>query len=341
MQRRVYGPYEEPDGSWRLVVIDERTRTARRYPTKEEAERDRDQLRAHAAELAATAIEDAILRYKLHKRREGNKERTLDTTTYRLEAFFKGALEDPVERLTPARCKALYDDLKGRQRNDTHRNTLGQVKTFLRWCVAEKLLRASPAEGLRGEGRRSRGKAQLRVSEARRWFEAARALMEQGEAGAVAAAVALLLGPRGSEVTGRVARDLDDEGRLLWIEDAKTASGDRCLEVPDVLRPYLLRLAEGKGPTDPLFPCQGRAWVLAWTKRICQAAGVPVVTAHSLRGLHATLSEACGVTAHVVAQALGHASPEITRAHYTQPAAVDAARQERVLRVLEGGRRSS
>jgi hypothetical protein len=38
-----------------------------------------------------------------------------------------------------------------------------------------------------------------------------------GEEGAAAAMLALLLGMRATEITARVVRDLDDEGRLLWI----------------------------------------------------------------------------------------------------------------------------
>jgi integrase len=44
---------------------------------------------------------------------------------------------------------------------------------------------------------------------------------ERDEA-AVGAMTAFLLGLRASEVTDRVVRDLDDDGRLLWIEFGKT-----------------------------------------------------------------------------------------------------------------------
>jgi hypothetical protein len=45
-----------------------------------------------------------------------------------------------------------------------------------------------------------------------------------------------------------------DEGRLLWIEGAKTRAGDVVIEVPEILRPHLLRLAAGREPDAPLFP---------------------------------------------------------------------------------------
>jgi hypothetical protein len=35
-----------------------------------------------------------------------------------------------------------------------------------------------------------------------------------------------------------VVRDLDDEGRLLWIPETKTEAGKRTLPVPEVLNPH-------------------------------------------------------------------------------------------------------
>lgn len=61
---------------------------------------------------------------------------------------------------------------------------------------------------------------------------------------------AFLLGLRASEVTDRVVRDLDDEGRLLWIEFGKTRRSRRTLEVPALLRPHLPRLAKGRAADD-------------------------------------------------------------------------------------------
>jgi integrase len=100
---------------------------------------------------------------------------------------------------------------------------------------------------------KSEGKPQLRIDEARKWVGKATEMAAQGEAGAVAALVSLLMGMRASEITTRVARDLDDGGRLLWIPDAKTEGGKRILQVPEVLQPYLRALAEGKTPQEKLF----------------------------------------------------------------------------------------
>ena len=55
----------------------------------------------------------------------------------------------------------------------------------------------------------------------------------------MAAMMSLLMGMRASEIVSRIVRDLDDEGRLLWIPETKTEAGKRTLPVPEVLQPYL------------------------------------------------------------------------------------------------------
>ena len=55
------------------------------------------------------------------------------------------------------------------------------------------------------------------------------------------------MGMRANEIVTRVVRDLNDDGKLLWIPDSKTEAGPRTLQVPE-LRPYLKALAEGKSP---------------------------------------------------------------------------------------------
>ena len=201
----------------------------------------------------------------------------------------------------------------------------------------KKWIGRNPLDGIEGKGKRRHGKPQLRIDEARKWMARAIALAEAGEPGAVAAMLALLLGMRASEIVSRVARDLDDEGRLLWIPETKTEAGRRTLRVPDVFRPPLRALAEGKGPGALLFSEHWRDWPRQWVRRICRAAGVPLVSAHSMRGLHSTLAMEAGVTGAVVAASLGHESVTTTVASYAKPEAVAAAKQQRALTVLDGG----
>ena len=108
-----------------------------------------------------------------------------------------------------------------------------------------------------------------------------------------------------------------------------------------MLRPLLKGLADGKSPEAKLFGHHWRDWVRKWVKRICEAARVPKVTAHGMRGLHSTLAMEHGVSAHVVAAALGHESSTTTIQSYVKPEAVSGAQQRRVMTVLEGGRLAS
>ena len=99
----------------------------------------------------------------------------------------------------------------------------------------------------------------------------------------MAAMMSLLMGMRASEIVSRIVRDLDDEGRLLWIPETKTEAGRRTLPVPEVLQPYLRKIAEGKGPNDSLFGEHWRDWPREWVQQICKAAKVPEVTAQGMR----------------------------------------------------------
>jgi integrase len=150
--------------------------------------------------------------------------------------------------------------------------------------------------------------------------------------------LSLIMGLRCCEIVSRVARDVDDDARLLWIPASKTPAGRRTLEVPATLQPHVRRLAAGKGPFDLLFGKHCRNWPRDWVQRICGAAKVPVVTAHGMRGLHSTLAVESGITAHAVAASLGHESISTTYRSYAKPEAVSVAKQRRVLGVLNGGR---
>jgi integrase len=191
---------------------------------------------------------------------------------------------------------------------------------------------------VQGTGKRRYGKSQLRIDAARKWQEKALQLADDGEAGAVAALVTLVMGLRAGEVVSRVvatwttARCCSDPG----LEDR---GRERTLQVPEVLRSHLLALAEGKKPDELLFGYHDRNWPRKWVARICKAVGVPRVTAHGMRGLHGTLAVETGLSAHAVAAALGHESVTTTLQSYAKAGAGASARQEKVLTVLAGGKK--
>jgi integrase len=277
----------------------------------------------------------------------------MEAVEYRLGLFFSGAgnggvpwNDVPLGSVTPKMGAELYEVVRTRPTYkdtpmsvDTHRTVLAAAKSFLKWCVGKKWLSSNPLDGVEGVGRRRHGKEQLRIDEARKWLAKATERANAGEEGAVAAMLALLLGMRATEIISRVVRDLDDEGRLLWIPETKTAAGRRTLQVPELVRGHLREIAKGKRPQELLFGYHWRDWPREWVQRICREAGVPEITAHGMRGLHSTLAVDSGITGHAVAAALGHESFEKTTAEsYVQPGAIANAQQRQVLKVLSGGR---
>lgn len=359
---RVLGPYEQHNG-WRIVEIDANgKRDSSLHVSEAAALVYKDELLAELERNDHTT-ETALAEYKKHLQSKGNKSDSIRQTCWAIEMFFPDALQ--LATLTPKKCAALYDDLRARPTKtgkppsvDSHRGILSQVRTFLAWCIGRGWLKGeNPTADVKGIGkRRPRGKslgksgAELRVKEARAWYGKALVLADEDDQGAVAALVALLLGLRANEIVSRRVQDLDDDetaGDLLWIPCSKTPAGRRTLEVPEVLRPLLLACAEGKTPDRFLFECEReqdaigkphvRDWVLDQVHRICDAAKVPRVTAHAMRGLLATLTAERGLAGHLVAATLGHEDVRTTMTAYARPGSAAAGAARLGLTVLNGG----
>jgi hypothetical protein len=88
--------------------------------------------------------------------------------------------------------------------------------------------------------------------------------------------------PRGSR-PGRRRPAPVDPGREDRGEEADAPS-------PPVLQPYLAELTSGKTAKALIFGQHWRDWVRKWVRTICEDAKVPLVSAHSMRGLHSTLA---------------------------------------------------
>ena len=285
------------------------------------------------------SIDAALTAYGQHVTAKGNKPRSVASTLERLRSVFTGHQHRPVA-FGRDDAGRIWEDYKQRPTRmkkapaiDTQRNTLHETRTFMRWCCKKGWSKtAEPFSDVEVVGQRSRGKDQLdRLDDARRWLGTALQLGAEGDAGALAAATALLMGMRASEVTDRLVKDIDDDGRVLVIPRAKTRAGVRRLRIPEVLQPLLTGLARGKEPNDLLFgPNANRWWLRSAVRRICLTAQTPVVSPHGLRGTHATLAVQAGVTGDAVAAALGHESFAVTASHYAKPEAVLGARTHQI-----------
>lgn len=280
------------------------------------------------------AVQAFLAKARLRELRPASIESLEDRLELLLRVSVNGARSI---RWLRGRGDELYNKAQEGRAPDTHRNALAIGRAFGAFCVKQRWLRANPFEGVESVGRRRRGKPQLGVDEARKLTAACLAAGVHPEPVAVIAT--LLLGPRASEVIERDVRDLDDDGRLLWIRDSKTEAGKRALEIPELLRPLLLHLASDRIAAAPLFwNASGsrptRHWVRDQCQRFCRLAGVPEITAHGLRGTHGSIARRGGATAELVAAQLGHASVGVTNAAYITRRAASAADSGAVVAAL-------
>lgn len=325
----LFGPYEHGT-RWRLFVCTGRRSGKREgvtqtFETKEAARQwAREWQRQRAA--SGRTVQDAVTSYVDHLKRKGNKDRSRDTSQYRLDIMFPEAMA--LADLNKRRAQECYDALVDRGiATDTHRGSLAEARSFGKFCVARGWMRAPhPFADIEGVGRRSKGKKQLNIDETRTLRDTCQARwLEHKDRGAAACLIALMFSLRATEVVMLRDRDVDDNGRLLRIaqEDGKTAAAKRIAEVPPDLRAMLRELAETPATADgylfgldrmPGKPAN-RHWVLRSARRVMGRAGVSVISAHGLRGTSATIG-AASQGAKVMQHALGHTSVTMTTEHY-------------------------
>lgn len=320
---RAYGPYPHRD-KWRVVVIGaDGERTTATFASKATAQQRVTEVNAEAIGRTVSAAIEAFLAQSTAK------TRSKKTFEHRLRGI-TGDGDRLLRRLTPRVAREHFAERSVKTSGDTQFHELASAHAFARWCMGQGWIALDPFAGLEPTKARKRGKKQLRIDEARKLLDAC---LSEKSAAATAVAVALLFGMRASSITNRQVRDLDDGGRVLWIENDKTDAGDRTLGVPEVIRARLLALAANKRPDARLFPNTDRSWLRYHVRRLCGVAGVPIVCPHGLRGTWASLSRR-EVSVDHVARALGHAGPSITRSNYIAPGVERGLDQQTVLAVL-------
>ena len=348
-QRKKLGVYKprKHGRKWRVMVRNGATGAISycSYSTEEAAKRGFRRLRREKEARESPAIPVLVNNYQATMIAKGNKKASASLTADRLARFFE-TCDKPAALIDAEDIETLFRKRMEGASADTARNTLAEVKTFFRWLVKTGQVGANPAEKVDGSmaGRRRKGKPQLRPHEAKRFLERALSEAAQGNRGSLACAMALLLGLRQSEITLRKVRDVDRFTRTLHIEEAKTEAGNRVVEIPDLLWPLLEEETRGRDAMELLFPGQDgthphlKEWATRHAKRLCRDLGLPPVCAHGLRGTHASLAQRAGVTAHLVAQQLGHTNVRVTQEHYTAPGLRESVDRKTVFGIFEGGR---
>lgn len=372
MATRAYGPYERVTKSgirYKVVLRDSSggPATTETFATEAGA-RNRiaecnDEIKE--AEEVRT-IDEAIEAYAGYLRDDkGNGERSVEETPKKVRRFFAPDVDQPLEVLTQRRCERLYDRLREQKRTKsgpggkrietdkpiavaTHRQILLEARSFTKWCCKKRWLRENPLEGVEGKGERNHGKKQLRIDDAREWTAKAFELAEAGDVGAVAALMTYFMANRASEITLRKVGDVDDGGRVLWIEEGKTDESNGAMLIPDDLQPLIRKLVKGRDRAEWLFPAEPkkdgtvgphwRDWPRENVQRICKLAGVPEVCAHSMRGLHSTVLYEEGAAGNIIMRSMRHREESTTRTSYATKGSQRAGARKRTLKVLQGGR---
>jgi integrase len=340
----VLGPYRNRD-KWRVVLVDGKERKSVCVSSQEEALALIAKCRQETERISSQTIEASLQSYRTHLL---GARHVLPSTAEHVLTSLAGwlPLSALVSSLTPAKAQRLYEELTRRisERTGkvlavaTHQFFLSCAKGWGKWAHRERLVGANPFADVAVVGKKHNGKMQLRIDEARQLADSTQELADAGDSDALAILLMLHLGLRQGEVGARVARDVDAQGRLLWITAGKTENATRRLEVPECLRAPLLALASRKQPGELLFadgptvPSRQHFW--GKLRLFCRRAQVPLVCPHSLRGLHATLAIEAGATGGMVAHALGHGSFQVTARHYATAESIAGSRAARVSEAL-------
>jgi integrase len=342
---QAHGPYQHGK-RWRVHFVTgsggARTTHYEAFDTKAAADACVAGARDEAQGITVSA---AVAKYVAHVASKGRADRTLEAYRDRL-----GTLLAPVSgralRAVVGRGEELYlATIQGR-RADTHRNYLTAGRIWGRWCVKQGWLRANPFTDVEPLGQRTAGgdKVRLGVDESRRLDAWCRA--RPADPGAILTLAYLLLGARASELVKRDVRDLDDDGRLLWIGHTKTRAGRRKLRIPDELATMLVAHVAGKPADAPIFLNAYGRRMSRYVARlrvleVTTAAKVTAVPPQALRRTQSTLATEAGETALAVARHLGHATgaaPAVTERSYVGREAAADAKAERALKLIQGGK---
>jgi integrase len=342
---RAYGPYKHGD-KWRVHFVTgrggDRSTSYETFDSWADAERCKS---GATNEAQGISVSDAIKAYLDVKRAQGRSPETLSSYESRLDVLFGPLVSRPIRSIA-SRGEALYAATLAGRSPDAHQNLLRIGRMWGKFCVKRKWLKSNPFEDVEPVGQRAFGadKNRLTVDESRQlesWC-----LAHPSDIGAVLTLGYLYLGARNTELTKRDVRDLDDDGRLLWIGRTKSKAGRRKLSVPEGLSAMLVALC-GSRPSDaPMFATKRgrmrRETARQHVIRVCKAAGVPVVPPQGLRRTASSLAAALRETPLEIARFLGHSTgeaPKVTERAYIERGAVSAAQSEARVRAIRSGRK--
>ena len=351
-------PYPRGKKRWRVRVFEPRGARTKEQPayfrTESEAwtfYRTR-LLELGGRSLVARALDDYAEHKRLARRKRNapDHDRKVETTIkkarQRIERFFRGLLDTNLLELRIEHVQALYDKSLEEDISTVHRNNaLSETKAFLRWAGGQGIVARTVVDRLGDvvpQGDKERGsRIKLRVDELRQLMRTCLAAYDESrDMGALAVLMCVRVNTRSEDLLALQVRDVNDDGRALYFESAKTenAEGYRALRC-DATRQRLLDAVADKAPTDYVFASNRTNGHMRWRflnraiTRLCADAKVPRVNAKQLRASAAECKVLSGSDPiEATARDMGHshaARGKVARRHYLSAdvvADVDAAR---------------
>ena len=342
---KVWGPYAEGESRFRLKIAENGVERSLKFRTLEEAEGVKYDLLQRYAKATRKTVADASPEW-IAELAPSVKPTTICNYQGMLallpQNLVMGQLtEEQASKLYQKQVERISAHTGRRISTATQHLFLWVVRHFWIWAIDKGYAKMNPWMKVRRVGRSNVGKKQLRIDEARKLEAVAMQRAQNGDVPALGTLLMLYLGLRQGEVAARVARDIDDDGRVLWVPSGKTKNAKRRLKIPEQIRPLVLARIAGQEPDGLIFYPEhhkkhNRGFYVTQLARLCRMAGVPVVCPHSLRGMHATLALDGGATGDAVAKALGHGSFEMTKTHYASASSVANSESGRVAATLAG-----
>ncbi len=361
---RVLGPvWCASKGYWRVTTIDPeqvdpRNRSRERYfAEREEAQEYRDLKAAALERLRGVTVKAAIDGYKQHLNEKGTGAVSYNETVRRLQLFFPDHAM-LIGRVTTERAEQYYKVFRQRRKvrkdgSDAgpisvsyHRAALINARSFANWCVKQGWLPSNPFAAVEGIGQRNAGKLQHTGDESRKFYSYCWTLAQNGDNAALGVLMALSMALRSSDITRRIVRDVDLDSTVLRITDGKTKKSNEPREIPLALQPLLRQLVAGRDPFEPLFKTpytktghHTRRWLEEAMSRFCEAAGVPYVCPHALKGTAGSILAKRGALGNQIFEYLSHEEGATTKRHYVPGDAIEQAETRAGLALIMGGNR--
>lgn len=126
-------------------------------------------------------------------------------------------------------------------------------------------------------------------------------------------ATLLLTGMRSGEASSLRVGDVDLVEAVITLRDTKNGSNHK-LYISSQLETLLRPLVEGRNPTHRVF--QNCDHIAQQLHKVCETAGIPMVSNHDLRKGFALVANESGVSFAVIQKMLNHKSGSVTLMHY-------------------------